>query len=784
MTGKQISLVAATALLLSQVALAWAVDESWRYYRLGNTGMQGDYNYALWIAPDGDPYLSGYDPDFGEGGFTKFIQSESRWVNYSNVDYPAIGHPNEDGCMVVWDIVPDAMGKLWMGTGRGALRFDPAVGPSSLTRFGSGNSSLVDERTFDVERAPDGTLWFANNSCVRYDPTTDTWTHWDVGNVFLAAQPKPGGGYLIWSSTRPPFQDYTFIFDSDTQQWTTLEVYYPLGAPGDVVGLPGKDSVDDAGNLWALRLTQWGDFDRLDYRRPDGTWVAPPEPYPGVTYGIQAFKAYADRRAILVDILGEVYQFDGIGWASLGTWRAGSNTTAADVDAAGNVWVSGVGGAARWDVETGQWQRYRVTNTSNFDSFNRDLTIDPVNGYVYAGANAAPGVGGMVRFDGTRWTCWDQLTYGLGYDWPFGNDYCDALAYRPSNGRVAVNAYWYSGIHEWTGSGFDMLLPVGGAVRMCEDTQGRLWVRDLADLKYFDGVDWTTVGLAVATLVPDPDRLGTVWVSRGYEFVRTDGDAYAFTRTIADFPELPASSFFWGLAAGANGSAWVGVYSNYEGSGLIHINAETGVYEVLQSGQSWPFPSDMVKPWAVSPDGRVWMQYGDPGIPGPDHGLCWYDGTNVGVFPAPPGGEPQWGGLPHAQIEDLEVREIPGGYELWMSCVSRGIAVLSVQYEDPTGVAEGATSPGLLLEPSAPNPFRASTTLSFTLPGSDRVQIGIYDVQGRRIRQLVDERLGGGRNAVAWDGKDDAGRSVVSGVYFWKLRASSGEATQRMVLLR
>ncbi len=135
-------------------------------------------------------------------------------------------------------------------------------------------------------------------------------------------------------------------------------------------------------------------------------------------------------------------------------------------------------------------------------------------------------------------------------------------------------------------------------------------------------------------------------------------------------------------------------------------------------------------------------------------------------------------------ILDLEVKIIPGGYELWMSCMSRGLAVLSVLGSDPTDVATNTTAPGLLLEPSAPNPFHASTTLSFSLPNSNRVEIGIYDVRGRRVRALLDDRLAGGRSAVTWDGKDDTGRSLVSGVYFWKLKASSGEATQRMVLLR
>lgn len=659
---------------------------SWRYYRLGNTGIQGDYNEALWIAPDGDPYIGGYDPFFEEGGFAKFLQGENRWVNYSNVDYPVIGHPNDTGCVRVRDIVPDATGKLWIGTWRGALTFDPAIGASSLTHHGPGNSGLNDDFVWDIDRAADGTMWFANNGSARYDPATNTWTRWDnMGNTFLAVQPKPTGGYLVWSSTRPPFRDYTFIFDSDTQQWTVLSVAYPFDTPGEVVGMPGKDCVDDVGNFWALRSTTLGDFDSLDYRRPDGTWVTPPEPYNGVTFDIWAFKAYGDRGAVLVDGNGHVFQFNASTWTNLGQWRPGAFTYSADVDAAGNVWVCGVQGAAKHDAQTGSWQRYRVTNTSNFDTFNRDLTIDPVNGHVYTGANAAPGVGGMVRFDGTRWTGWNQLTYGLGNDWPFPNDYCDALAYRPSNGRVAVSPSWLYGIHEWTGTGFDSLLPTGGAERMCEDSLGRLWaIGEYYSLSYYDGNGWTSVPIAAwgNCIRSDPTRPGTVWASTGYEFARTDG-SYRFSRTIADFPVLTDNTDqFLGLASGADGVAWVGATALYDGptpgGALIRIDAGTGAYQMFRSSQGWPFPGDTVTPWAVTSDGRLWMQYDDSNYPYTERGLCWFDGTNVGEFPAPPGGEPQWGGLPHAQIEDLEVRALPEGYELWMSCVSRGIAVLTV----------------------------------------------------------------------------------------------------------
>ncbi|MFN8178886.1 MAG: FlgD immunoglobulin-like domain containing protein [bacterium] len=787
----------ATGLVLAASALsgvrAHADGETWRYYRLGNTGIQGDYNDALWIGPDGDPYIGGYDPVFEEGGFVKFIQSEDRWVNYSNVDYPVIGHPDETGCVRIRDIVPDATGRLWLGTWHGALTFDRAIGGSSLVRLGPGNSGLLDEQTYDIDRAPDGTMWFVNGGVARYNPATDTWSRWPLGAVFMSVQPKAAGGYLVWSSERPPFQDYTFIFDSTTQQWTTIDITYPHGSPGDVAGMPGKDCVDDVGNFWALRLRNAGDYDALDYRRPDGTWISKPEPYYGVTFDISAFTAYGNGRALLVDGNGQVFRFDGSAWASLGA-GSGVSANTVDVDGAGNIWVCGVGGAAKRNAQTGQWQRYRVTNTSNFDDFNRDLTIDPVHGYVYTGANAGPGVGGMVRFDGTRWTCWDQLTYGLGYDWPFANDYCQALAHRPSSGRVAVSPLnWLYGIHEWTGSAFVQLPPLSGAQRMCEDSQGRLWaIGEYFSLGYHDGSGWTSVPIVGwgTNVRPDPTRPGTVWANTGYQLLRTDGGAYTFARTIADFvpPLWDNTDTFTGLAVAADGIAWVGATALYDGptpgGALIRIDADTGEYQMLRKSQGWPFPGDVVTPWVVTPDGRLWMQYDDLNYPYDDVGLCWYDGTNVGRFPAPPGGEPQWGGLPHKQIEDMEVRVLPDHYELWMSCVSRGIAVLSVPYQNPVAVRSEPAPVTLALEQNRPNPFRTSTQLGFSLPHVERVRFSVHDVGGRLVRILLDREMSAGRHEVAWDGRDAENRAVASGVYFYTLERAGQELQRKMVVLR
>ena len=93
------------------------------------------------------------------------------------------------------DIVADASGRLWMGTGRGALSFDPSVGPSSLVKHDATNSTLPGGWTEDVELAPDGTLWFAVRSTVwggggiaRYAPATDSWSGWPAVGEHLSAQ--------------------------------------------------------------------------------------------------------------------------------------------------------------------------------------------------------------------------------------------------------------------------------------------------------------------------------------------------------------------------------------------------------------------------------------------------------------------------------------------------------------------------------------------------------------------------------------------------------------------
>jgi hypothetical protein len=88
------------------------------------------------------------------------------------------------------------------------------------------------------------------------------------------------------------------------------------------------------------------------------------------------------------------------------------------------------------------------------------------------------------------------------------------------------------------------------------------------------------------------------------------------------------------------------------------------------------------------------------------------------------------------------------------------------------------------LSQNYPNPFNPTTKIEFTLAKSGFVTLQIYDVLGRRVRALVAERLSSGYKSVHWDGRNDRGIQVSSGIYFYQLKVGEFTETKRMLLLK
>ena len=102
----------------------------------------------------------------------------------------------------------------------------------------------------------------------------------------------------------------------------------------------------------------------------------------------------------------------------------------------------------------------------------------------------------------------------------------------------------------------------------------------------------------------------------------------------------------------------------------------------------------------------------------------------------------------------------------------------------PTGLA--AREPGLrfALGQNYPNPFNPVTTIRFTVPDKGLVTLRVYDVSGRLVSTVVSKDMSAGNHRVNWDGKNNSGESVASGVYFYRVSAGRHTATRKMVLLR
>lgn len=116
------------------------------------------------------------------------------------------------------------------------------------------------------------------------------------------------------------------------------------------------------------------------------------------------------------------------------------------------------------------------------------------------------------------------------------------------------------------------------------------------------------------------------------------------------------------------------------------------------------------------------------------------------------------------------------------------IVVLSSDVKDETGNRDNPYEFDLVQ--NYPNPFNQSTKIDFVLKESGMTTLMIYDLLGRKVKTLVEEELSSGYKSVFWDGKNNSGENVSSGVYFYRLKVASSAGmgefseTRKLLLLK
>ena len=155
--------------------------------------------------------------------------------------------------------------------------------------------------------------------------------------------------------------------------------------------------------------------------------------------------------------------------------------------------------------------------------------------------------------------------------------------------------------------------------------------------------------------------------------------------------------------------------------------------------------------------------------------LAWADLTPTGSVPSPR--------EEHSASYDL------AGHRLVVFAGVGGSGYLNdvwtLGWSTTAAVGDPATQTRVsCLRPPAPDPFRGTTTVSYSIAQAGPVQLGVYDVGGRRVRSLVDGERSAGTETLVWDGTSESGSELGAGVYFVRLTGPGVRQTRRVVRLR
>jgi hypothetical protein len=118
----------------------------------------------------------------------------------------------------------------------------------------------------------------------------------------------------------------------------------------------------------------------------------------------------------------------------------------------------------------------------------------------------------------------------------------------------------------------------------------------------------------------------------------------------------------------------------------------------------------------------------------------------------------------------------------------RDVQLVKITVKTNTAIIEdldqGALPTSFELSQNYPNPFNPSTTIEFATPTATHVKLNVFNILGQSVKTLVDETLPVGRHSVIWDGTNNQGRQVASGIYFYRMDTKDFRETKKLLLLK
>ncbi|HEX5131231.1 MAG TPA: FlgD immunoglobulin-like domain containing protein [Candidatus Krumholzibacteria bacterium] len=621
----------------------------------------------------------------------------------------------------------------WDGTAWSAVG-DPGCGPSCSSIVNcltsDGSDLLIGGHFTEVGGVPaaniarfDGTWWHAFGAGIPDDVTAIIRY---AGDVYAATQ----------SST-----DTASLFRWDGAVWAVVATFGWTG-PGATI----DDLEEFRGDLYAV-----GHFSSVDgtpaneIARYNGSqWEPLPSDF-GPYQHARGLAVSNDKLAILgqfddvnpPDNAGGVVFWNGFEWAGRGV----NQVVRAMVQDGSDVYI---GGAFTTAGDVAMAHITRLVDDVDYQDVGGGIAgsvycLEVAGGTVLAGGDISSAggtpVANIAAFDGTQWNALgDGVDNRVNAIAVSGGDTYAAGRFTSAGNAPA------SHIARWDGTQWHTLGPgLDGNVEALVFWNGTLYA----------GGWFTHAGGAGASRMAAWD--GSAW-SGG---MNVDGTVYALAVHQGDL--YAAGAFFNAGGAPANrvarwdGDSWSPVAN---GLGGVVLTLESAGGALLAAGSFTTTGTGATARRLALFDGSAWSEYAG--------------GTNGGVY---------------AIATTPQSVHIGGVFTTAGACATVK-NVTRIDNDLPTPVLPGPRADGQLALRAFPNPFNPSVTLTYHVARTSPGSLRIYDIRGGLVRTLTAGTLPAGEQRVVWDGSDDGGRRVASGVYLARAVTTSGRVTTRIVLLK
>ncbi len=723
-----------TFLFLTASSNTLSQDQNWKHFYFKNySGYVADDSNYVWVAA-GYNTLTRFDKN--AGSFQK-IKGEDEQVNsFSKTYYP---------------FAADKQHRLWFNDADGLSRFD---GKQFIP---IANSPIKDFWDIDVDSL--GHVWFCkHDTLVKYDgsqftvytPSNSGQPLFDINDLDID---RHGNIWLTTDSTLAKF---------DRTQWTIYNsANSPLISPRGV-SVSNNDRINVLDGSRTLRI------------------------YDGVSWTSYPFDTWGYAYSITSDQNGNVYmgggrtgiiKFDGKSYTSYLTSHYGQNDDvwSLTIDAQGNVWAAGNGSAlSKLTPEGIVFYGLEIPGESV-----HCVAIDK-KGTKWFGSDL-----GLARFDGHHWQSYNFSNSEL----PGPNIYTMALD-NHDNLWLGVRQLHYSVFNS--------------------DTLQNGLVR-------YDGTNWTVYKEYAP---PDPQKSQTLKGGLPSDIINTihvtkDGNVWLGTQDaglvkfdgseFTSYTPVNAGLLSYGVSAvtsDLSGSLWIGtdkgvsVWNKKTWTNYTPANSGIGkgiIRKILvdRNNVKWFATSE----WLIKFDGTQWITYDTSNSPivskdirsidmdyhnqkwiitkGQQPGLFRCNGNDWSVYYVPSEGFDNSDFLNDVKTDLRNV---------WITRED-GISVFNVNGIPDLGVP-GVPPETVTLKQNYPNPFNPETTIRYELPADGKVTLKIYNILGQEIRTLVNGEQLAGPNEVVWNGTNDRGSRVSSGLYFYRLQAGKKAETKKLLLVK